>query len=224
MYAHCEYDAGFLVFTRNTDSIEVWRHADGFDDANMPMESQPDEEQIRASELAAEAYQSSTPRGQFRAWALIQPPAPTRASRFVYPTLLAASHSTGQAFLWNIHSGRLVNTIHDATGVAHGEPLITMNYVELNKDYIVICGANQLRIFANRQQSSLLYHIPASNSQSQSRSTVKVTQLHGNKYRSGPNLAPNPLTWKKNDVNTQVRGPAFPQYIFSQDFDGFVAG
>ncbi|KAF7979354.1 hypothetical protein HWV62_42793 [Athelia sp. TMB] len=223
VYAHCEYDAGFLVFTRNTDGLEVWRHADGFNDTDMPKMSPPDEEQIRASELASEVYQSSTPRGQFRAWALIQPPAPTGASRFVYPTLLAASRPMGQAFLWNIHSGRLISTILDATGVAHGEPLITINYVELNNDYIVICGANQLRIFANRQQSSLLYHIPASNSQIQSRSTVKVTQLHGTQYTSRPNLARNPLTWKKNDVNTQVRGPAFPEYIFSQDFDGFVA-
>ncbi|KZP28040.1 hypothetical protein FIBSPDRAFT_947948 [Athelia psychrophila] len=195
-YAHCEYDAGFLVFTGQTGNLEVWRLADDFDDTPGPLESQPEEEQIRASDSAGEQYQSNTSRGHFRAWALMQPPATTRASRFVYPTLIAVGQT--QAFLWDIITGRLIITIDNIDGMVDGEPLGRIKYVEFNKNYVVICGSNQLRIFANRPQSTLLYHITSS-SQRHVPFSVELAKLVDEQHDNAPNMVPIPLTWRKNN-------------------------
>lgn len=223
-YAHCEYDAGFLVFTGQTGNLEVWRLADDFDDTPGPLESQPEEEQIRASDSAGEQYQSNTSRGHFRAWALMQPPATTRASRFVYPTLIAVGQT--QAFLWDIITGRLVITIDNIDGMVDGEPLGRIKYVEFNKNYVVICGSNQLRIFANRPQSTLLYHITSS-SQRHVPFSVELAKLVDEQHDNAPNMVSIPLTWRKNNPMAKGAPKSFSDDHYRRALlgnDDFVAG
>ncbi|KAJ7201353.1 hypothetical protein GGX14DRAFT_371259 [Mycena pura] len=154
-YAHCEYDAGYLIFDRlATGEKEVWRLADEVDAAHPPptFASPPDDAQRLISLEAARAYPSST-RGHFRPWALLKPPSYTRAFRFVYPTLIAAAECF-LCFLWDIPTGSLVQTIEDTErSPAGGGPdlLADVNYVEISAQpdgHAFVCSSTGLRVFS----------------------------------------------------------------------------
>lgn len=204
--------------------MEVWRLADDFDASDGPLESLPEEEQIRMSDLTAEYYRSNTLRGHFRAWALIQPPTTTRSSRCVYPNILAAGQN--QAFLWDLLTGKLVVTVDNIARKIDGEPLGHINYVELNKDYVIICGENQLRIYANRTPSTLLYHITSS-LRGHAPLSVQLGKLSDQYVGKTYNMAPIPLTWSMTGITEKNA-----QAIYSSDRykrallgnDGFAAG
>jgi hypothetical protein len=82
-------------------------------------------------------------------------PENSRAFRFVFPTLLVASHTN--AYLWDVPSGRLIQTIPEIQGKTE---LGSIRYVELSAKYVVICGKKQLRIFSRSNQGKLLLAIP----------------------------------------------------------------
>jgi len=155
-YPHCEYDRGFIVFNRRDDGKEVWRLACDFQDSDIPEDFKPDDSMVNASEEAARRFPSSTGRGHFRPWALLQMPDFTRAFRFSYPTLLSAG--LNNAYLWDVPTSRLVETISNIQAPNKDGPLGRLNYVDVNDKYVFICGLVQLRIFA-REGGALVYYL-----------------------------------------------------------------
>lgn len=83
-------------------------------------------------------------------------PEPTRAFRFSYPTLLSAG--ANYAYLWDVPTSRLVETITNIQAPNQDGTLGTLCYVEVNDQYAFFCGSNQLRIFA-RGGGALVYHL-----------------------------------------------------------------
>ncbi|KDQ52898.1 hypothetical protein JAAARDRAFT_446095 [Jaapia argillacea MUCL 33604] len=140
-YAHCEYSNGFLVFDRFGGFKEVWRCASDFTPADLPNSFRPDGVQERVANASWRTHWSRTCRGHFRPWALLRMAAVTHAFRFVYPTLLVASLE--EAFLWNIPSATLAQTI-DLTPQADA----SLYYVELSERHVFVVGPRSLRIFA----------------------------------------------------------------------------
>lgn len=200
-YSHCEYGEGYLIFTRSTGALEVWRLAKDFHEEEVLLELYPDEDQLRASEEMAAYHHSETLRGHFRPWALIQPPMTSRSSRFVYPLLLAASQE--QAFIWDVPTGRLVATIDNMQARVNGEVLGRVNYVELNEDYVVVCGSKQLRIFLNRPQGICVYSLTAS-SKFHTRSTLRLTEPGDEQHDVDLNLSPRAYSWHDNDLSAKA--------------------
>ncbi|KAJ8494397.1 hypothetical protein ONZ45_g13249 [Pleurotus djamor] len=128
-YAHCEYGQGYIVFDRFDGHKEVWRRACDFDSSPLPEESLPAPFQLEAYRKTLEDHPNI--RGHFRPWLLLTPPAPTLAYRFIYPTLLVCGHD--QAFLYDIPSGQLIQTIKDIQQINEmGEELGDLRYVELS--------------------------------------------------------------------------------------------
>jgi hypothetical protein len=169
-YAHCEYSNGFLVFNRLLEGQEVWRLASEWGDGPpIHSESLPDEEMFASYRNSKEIYGVDDLRGHFRPWALIVPPASTRAFRLVYPTLLSASAE--RAYLWDITTGERIQTIaltavrDDSNANAFDEILLgRINYVELSEKHIFICSARSLRVYDRESppdQPSLVLQIPS---------------------------------------------------------------
>ncbi|KAG2116175.1 hypothetical protein DEU56DRAFT_173770 [Suillus clintonianus] len=155
-YAHCEYDHGYIIFNRHDNNKEVWRYARDFRDSEMPEDFKPDESMFKASQEAAQRFASPTNRGHFRPWALLQMPEVTRAFRLSYPTLLSAG--ANNAYLWDVPTSRLVETIGNIQAPNQGGTLGRLNYVEVNDQYAFFCGSIQLRVFA-RGGGALVYHL-----------------------------------------------------------------
>lgn len=112
----------------------------------------PDDLQKGISNQMAERYRGCSDRGQFRPWALLQTSEWGRAFRFVYPILLVSSFE--KAYLYDVETGNLVQTIKDTQAVVGGDTLGDINYVELNESYVFICGTQELRVF-NRSNGTI---------------------------------------------------------------------
>ncbi|KAJ7054042.1 hypothetical protein C8F01DRAFT_1374909 [Mycena amicta] len=161
-YAHCEYDSGFLIFDRDgSGSNDVWRVAEQVDDDHPPPEfpSPPDEFQNAASQLAAELHSASgSTRGHFRPWALLHSPSHPRAFRFVYPTFIVAAECF-LAFLWDVRSGELIQTIEDTENSPDGggtDILRDVRYVEVTEGHALICSSRGIRVFSRATGRPLL--------------------------------------------------------------------
>jgi len=111
---------------------------------------------IGASENAARRYPSSTGHGHFRPWALFQIPESTCVFRLSYPTLIVANENN--AYLWDISTCRLVETIENIQGRNQCGILGQLHNVDVNDHYAFFCGSVQLRIFA-RNGGALVYHL-----------------------------------------------------------------
>ncbi|KAH9919936.1 uncharacterized protein B0H18DRAFT_1026275 [Fomitopsis serialis] len=153
-YTHVEYGHGYLVFDRAAGQKEVWRLADHVDDSVCV--SAPDASQINASRIAERAYGRSG-RGCLRPWTVLTTPDVTRFYRVVYPTLLAASQNT--AYLWDLPSATLVQTIHGLQASHAGmEPLGEICYVDVNTRHVVLCGENGVRV-VGREDNTVVLHL-----------------------------------------------------------------
>jgi hypothetical protein len=110
---------------------------------------------MQMSSAAAENHSVNAPHGHFKPWALLEMPELTSAFRFVYPTLLVAAWD--QAYLWDIPSGELIQTITEIQGTAD-EPgtLGRINYVELSSRHVFICGTYLIRIFSRASGKRVL--------------------------------------------------------------------
>jgi hypothetical protein len=155
-YAHCEYDHGYIIVNRHDNGTEVWRLARDFQDCDIPDDFKPDDSMITASYEAAQRNPSSTGHGHFRPWALLQMPDVTHAFRFSYPTLLSAGSDS--AYLWDVPTSRLVETISDIQVPNQDGALGSLTYVDVNDKYVVVCGLIQLRVFA-RDGGALVYYL-----------------------------------------------------------------
>jgi len=109
---------------------------------------------------------STAPRGHFKPWALLEMPEFTSAFRFVYPTLVVVAWD--RAYLWDIPTGRLIQTIAEtqravvgADGPGPIELLGDINYVEVSERHVFICGTHMIRIFS-RASGKCVFDIPSS--------------------------------------------------------------
>jgi hypothetical protein len=126
----------------------------------------PDEKQQSISAWAAELHGFPlASRGHFRPWAVLKPPALTRAFRFVYPTLVAPTSNS--LFVWDIPTGELTQIIRETQispeGVGSDE-LGDINYVEVSAQadgHAFICGSKTLRVFS-RTSGRCVLDVPSS--------------------------------------------------------------
>ncbi|KAF5389649.1 hypothetical protein D9757_004139 [Collybiopsis confluens] len=167
-YAHLEYGQGYLIFDCLGGSKEVWRLASDIPaGSTSSSKSKITPEQCNASEGASNRHSATYPKGHFKPWAMLKMPRPTRAFRFVYPTLLVGAWD--HAFLWDIPSIELIQTIASvqqpedpvaqfavvlASAPIYGVSpprlgaLENLNYVEVDSTHVFVCGINALRVFS----------------------------------------------------------------------------
>ena len=141
-YAHCEYSNGYIIFDRFTSEKEIWRLS-SIDDVSIDSASSlPDTTQTQISPDGSQP-------GLFKPHALLQTPEPTRAYRFVHPTLLVAAFE--RVYLWDVPSARLIQIIENIqlppVGPGDTNSLGTLNYVEISARHVFLCGGNALRVF-----------------------------------------------------------------------------
>lgn len=160
-YAHIEYGDGFLIFDRSDGSKEVWRHV--LSPWVAPSTISPPDALQRLVSITASTSQS---RGIFLPHAHILPPTPTRAYRYVHPTLLLASWN--QLHLFDVPSGALVQTIVNIHIISpppappeHFRLLGELNYVELSTRYAFVCGSHALRVFERTPEGRSVLDIPS---------------------------------------------------------------
>lgn len=122
-----------------------------------PITHQPDALQVNVSNAVADHYCGRSERGQFKPWALLQTPEWGRAFRFVYPILLVSAMN--RAYLYDVESANLVQTIQDTQMNIDGIPLGDINYVEINDSLVIICGTEELRAF-HRSNGAVAFRIP----------------------------------------------------------------
>ncbi|KAG9043937.1 hypothetical protein FS837_008957 [Tulasnella sp. UAMH 9824] len=169
-YAHVEFDQGFIVFTRRDNGVEVWRRsADSFN-RNTYLTCSPAFAQTVASPYPVPRFPESFPpifdedsirrptrdpppslprRGVYLPFALLNSPARTRASRFVYPHLLLASEAARKAYIWDVTTSSLVQTV-EINPPPHPENLglpEAIYYVELNQEFVFVCWSFSLVVY-----------------------------------------------------------------------------
>jgi len=213
-WAQCEYENGYIIFDRLDSYIEVWRLASDFaGDNEGASDSPPDEGQRRASTFATAMHHRYAPRGHFRPWAKLFFPEPTPAFRFVYPTLLCVCGNNKRAFLHDVRTGALVQTIDlnfewlqevdDADGIC---------YVDVNERYAFVCEPRALHVFA-RDVGAEVLRIP---SDALMPNVVKVDNIAG---LGEPFVAVLPLNpWSDEDGVDFLAGALSPLSLLSHRF------
>lgn len=107
-YAHLEYELGYMIFNRDDGNTEIWQRTQDSSPSSL-ITSHPDQRQLNMAERLSATVPTPCARAQFSPYALLLMPEPTRASRFVFPTLLASSLE--KAFLWDVPTGERVQTL-----------------------------------------------------------------------------------------------------------------
>ena len=209
-YAHCEYSNGYIVFDRFTSEKEIWRLSSIDDVSPDSSSSLPD---ITQTQISPDGSQP----GLFKPHALLQTPEPTRAYRFVHPTLLVAAFE--RVYLWDVPSACLVQIIENIQPLTEGGlgdnniSLGTLNYVELSERHVFLCGGHALRAF-ERGTGRAVLTIP---------SNKFMYGRWGYKLKSGPrNECMMESVIVEHEMEAIMRGPGGGgqrQYL-----DEFVAG
>lgn len=172
-----EYDQGFIVFTRRDNGVEVWRRsADSFNRRTY-LTCNPSLGQVNASPYPVPRFPENFPpifdmdsinpanrgqlqlpslprRGVYLPFALLNPPTRTKASRFVYPHLVMASEAAHKAYIWDIPTSTLIQTIVIDPLPQPGDyglPQI-IYYVELNEDFVFVCWSFCLMVYYRAPQ------------------------------------------------------------------------
>ncbi|KAF9078790.1 hypothetical protein BDP27DRAFT_1441172 [Rhodocollybia butyracea] len=219
-YAHLEYGEGFLIFDRLGGSKEVWRLVNDFPLESRQTKTLPD--QVSAWENASEEHSDTYPKGHFKPWAILTMPQPTRAFRFVYPTLLVGAWD--HAFLYDILSLNLIQTITPiqepedpaaafalvvANAPSFDAPkprlrrLSQINYVEVDTRHVFICGVNALRIFS-RETGRCIFDVPSTRREFGSR---KFTVLAQSTPRQDAALMNQRTDVEETDFSSTVSSP-----------------
>jgi hypothetical protein len=176
-----EFSNGFVVFNRLGNSVEVWRrYNDAIADENHERLSSPDQHQRSSHQRAwvkkrpAEGNDSEFERhrGELVPYATLRQLEQTRAYRFVYPTLLLTALSGKKAFLWDIPSASLIQTIdisdrRGSSTIPRQVEVNTINYVEQSRRHIFICTDDKLLVFTRepveKGKSALVLAFPGEN-------------------------------------------------------------
>lgn len=131
--AHVEYDSGFAVFTKWRNGREVWRRSTDQLNPGSFLPCSPHPKQILAAQMwcgMTEVPTTTLPssmsnsqhaeprpacqlgrRGMYLPFALLEDPAPCRASRFVFPHVVCTSEESEEAYIWHVPTSMLVETI-----------------------------------------------------------------------------------------------------------------
>ena len=209
-YAHCEYSNGYIIFDRFTSEKEIWRLS-SIDDVSLDSTSSlPDTTQTQISPVGSQP-------GLFKPHALLQTPEPTRAYRFVHPTLLVAAFE--RVYLWDVPSACLLQIIENIqlppVGPGDTNSLGTLNYVEISARHVFLCGGHALRVF-ERGTGRAVVMLP---------SNEFVYGRWGYKLKRGPRNEPSVMgsVIVEHEMEAIMRGPrgggGQRQYL-----DEFVAG
>lgn len=147
------------MFTREGDTLDVWRRARDARTSPRPLTAKPDFRQRRAIGLAYQSVLSASQddRGAFVPWTAISPPDSVRALRLVHSTLLVASASAQEAYLFDVFSGRLKQTISFQSLC---DAPVEVNYVELGSRHIFVCTMHDVLVYpldANNSQTSIKF-------------------------------------------------------------------
>jgi hypothetical protein len=162
---------------------EVWRLVSERPEIPDPEEfevvsaSKPDQVQLNAMPVISRSSLKFVPH------ALLRPPngVPTRAFRFVYPTLLVAAAES--LLLWDVRTGKLVENMNEiTTHIPHPGPnLGGICYVEVNDKYAFVCGDRTFKVFQRKTQNAGLNPSNNSNPNPQTTAhcvmTISQTQL-----------------------------------------------
>ena len=152
-YAHLEYGQGYMIFDRHNGDKEVWRRSSGIPEHDVDESSAPD-----ASQREVYGLQTSETDSYFQPWAVLHMPELTSAFRFVYPTLIVAAYD--HAYLWDIPSGKLIQTIEECQFIAsedgNNHYLHGIMYVEISERHVFIAGQFYLRVFSRATGKSVL--------------------------------------------------------------------
>ncbi|GJJ13222.1 hypothetical protein Clacol_007473 [Clathrus columnatus] len=157
-YAHVEFTNGFMVFTRRGDAIDVWRRKRDARNAFRPPTLYNDYIQLRAQNIAWQSGLSISQddRGAFVPWTTILPSHSIHALRAVNSKLLLASQRVGEAYVYDLPTGQLLQTIQFRD---REDPLVDVSYVELGQRHAFICTRSDVLIFPLDPSSS---HVRAS--------------------------------------------------------------
>ncbi|KIJ54326.1 hypothetical protein M422DRAFT_775467 [Sphaerobolus stellatus SS14] len=139
-YAHCEFTDGFLIFTRRGNTVEVWRRKRDAKADPCPGTLFGDSIQRLAASVAIQTQLSISEddRGAFVPWTTIRPPNNLRALRATSSKLLLASVDAQEAYLYNLPSGTLKQTVPFLKTTE--EPRMEVTYVELSRRHAFICS------------------------------------------------------------------------------------
>ncbi|KAG9043337.1 hypothetical protein FS837_009733, partial [Tulasnella sp. UAMH 9824] len=167
-YAHVEYDNGFIVFTRIEDGVEVWRRSTDLFNPETYLPCKPDAAQIEVSPSPVPEFPPNFPpvydshrkpsastedpvprRGVYLPFALLMSPAEARCYRLVFPHLLVASEFSRQAFIWDVRTSTLVETMNIQPPPRHGGFHLPahMTYVELSSSFVFVCWTFALGVY-----------------------------------------------------------------------------
>ena len=142
-----------MIFDRQNGDKEVWRCSSVIPEHGVDESSAPDASQREVYDL-----QSFGMDGFFQPWAVLHMPELTSAYRFVYPTLVVAAYD--RAYLWDIPSGKLIQTIEDCQFIAsedgNNHMLLGIVYVEISERHVFIAGQFFLRVFSRATGKSVL--------------------------------------------------------------------
>jgi len=127
----------------------VWRRE--ADHISSPLPSYaPSDEQLsaKANSSARPGFGGSvnTATGIFTPFCTLQTPRPTRATRFVYPTLAVVTADGRNAYLYDVPNATLTQTIniHPAGSTITD----TVGYIEVSARHVFICTSVGLRIIS----------------------------------------------------------------------------
>ena len=146
-----------MIFDRNNGDKEVWRRLSDSPEHVVEESSAPDAMQREVYDQTCKSL-SFAVDDYFRPWAVLHMPERTSAFRFVYPTLIVAA--SDRAYLWDIPSGKLIQTLQGIQYVApedlYNESLGRVTYVEISERHVFISGQFRLRVFSRATGKSVL--------------------------------------------------------------------
>lgn len=146
-YSHLEYSHGFIIFDRYGSQLEAWQRV-----ADSPhTTSAPNTDTAQAEAWEASPYRSYTSnRGIYQPFAVLSNPNHIHAYRFIYPDLLVVSRVALEAYIWDIPTATLVQTLSlsGGGGWLPSPPFIT--YVEISKDHIFVCWTSCITVHSRR--------------------------------------------------------------------------
>ncbi|KAG8922774.1 hypothetical protein FRC02_011619 [Tulasnella sp. 418] len=148
-FSHVEWSNGFLAFTEEGDRVEVWRRSIDAWDPDKYLPGDPLPQQLAAVSFHGPTSRPSpeTPnpgrRGVYVPYTIFQAPSSCRVSRLVYPDLVMASSITQEAYIWDIPSSSLIETMeiipHEQAEYRFSlfPPSDFIYYADISKDHTV---------------------------------------------------------------------------------------
>ncbi|KAG8924583.1 hypothetical protein FRC02_010334 [Tulasnella sp. 418] len=143
--------------------MEVWRRSIDAFDPEKYLPCQPSDQQLAVASLHPPTSQpgrhSPNPgrRGIYVPFAVLQVLDVARASRFVYPNLVVAYSRGRKAYIWDIPTSRLIETIdvkpHPLQPLSEENAQPTedlranIRYVELSQDHVFICWDREMVVY-----------------------------------------------------------------------------